>query len=520
MEQVFKNGRFYSLGRLGVRCYEAIVVRDGVIQYLGSLDSINPGLGAETIDLGGRMVVPSFTDSHIHFLTFGLSLGSVRLDGLSRAAALEAVAEAHEQCRAGEWVTGRGFNFNLWGDDWPTKGWLDEWAPMSPVVLTAKDGHMIWVNSAALKACGITNETATPLGGEITRDIHGEPTGLLKETAMELVLRHIPEPPLDRCVEAVRLAVAECTAHGITAVHNMEGSLAWRALQEAESRNGPMDFRVWLTAGAENLDNALALGLKTGFGSERMRFGGIKVFADGALGSRTAAMLKPYEGTENHGLTVTDANEMHRIVAQANGGGIPVAVHAIGDAANRWVLDAIESCGDRSLRNRIEHAQLLSPQDINRFESLGVTASVQPTHCPQDRYMADVHWGKRSRFAYAFRSLLDSGASVAFGSDCPVETCSVLTALYSAVFRRRIDEPDTDSWYPVERITVAEALRAYSVGGAYAAGEELWRGNLLPGMPADFTVLSENILERPELIPDTHVDSVYFSGRQVFQRSA
>lgn len=520
MEQVFRNGCFYALGDQEVRCFDSLVVKNGSIEYVGASTSLNPGPSARIVDLAGRMVVPSFTDAHIHFLAFGLSLSSVRLDGLSKDEALNAVAAAHAQCLPGEWVEGRGFNFNLWGDEWPTKEWLDERAPLHPVVLTAKDGHMIWVNSAALRLCRITQNTSDPPGGEIARDLHGEPTGLLKETAMELVFEHVPEPSLDRCVEAVRRAVQECTAHGITAIHNMEGPLAWKALQETQRRDGALDFRVLLTTPRNRLENACGLGLQAGFGSDRLRFGGVKVFADGALGSRTAAMLEPYEGTKQVGVTVTGAAEMRDIVARANGCGIPVAVHAIGDAANRWVLDAMESCGDRQLRNRVEHAQLLSPEDISRFSSLGVTASVQPIHCVQDRYMADAHWGVRSRFAYPFRSLLDAGAALAFGSDCPVESCSVLAGIHSAVYRRRLDEPASDPWYPSEQVTAAEALRAYTIGGAYAAGEERWRGDLRLGMPADFVVLSKNILEFPETISEAQIDEVYFRGRRVFRRSS
>jgi len=495
-----------------------MAVRDGVILAVGKHKEVLGHLGnLKEVDLGGRTVLPSFTDAHLHFLHVGLGLQMLQLAGNSLQVTLEKVRQVAHKSPPGSWIQGRGFNFNDWAEGWPRKQWLDEIAPLSPVVLTAKDGHMIWVNSKALQVAGITENTPNPAGGVIERDESGQLTGILKEDAIMLVTDKVPLPTETQCAEALKKAIELAYSYGITAVHSMEDEISWRAWQKLRSEQ-PLLFRCLMSIPVHNLDKVINIGLQTGFGDEILRIGGVKLFVDGSLGSRTALMNEPYEGTVDElGVAILTANNLFSVVQKANGQGLPVVVHAIGDGANRLVLDAIEKVGDKRLRNRIEHAQLIHPSDLQRFRDCNVIASMQPTQCPQDRYMTEKHWGIRAAHCYPFRDLADLGVTLAFGSDCPVESMDVLLGLYSAVVRKRWDEPHSEPWHKRQAITMGEAIRAYTYGGAYAAGEEHYRGCLAPGMKADFVVLSHDILgEDPEILKETNIDATYFEGNMVY----
>lgn len=497
----------------------AFLVRHDKVVALGSKEELDMiAHRPKYVDLAGNVVYPGFSDSHVHLLGLGLILQNLRLEGVTLGATLKMVQDRAEKAHKGAWIEGWGFNYNDWPEGRPNKAWLDQVAPYNPVILRAKDGHLIWVNSAALDVCRINQNTPDPPNGLIERDEDGELTGLLMENAIPLVTDNIPDPSEQDCFKGLEAALRLMHSYGIVAVHDMEDDTALKALQQYRERQG-LSLRVWMCLPRESLKAAASLGIRSGFGDAYLRIGGVKAFADGALGAGTAWTLEPYEGTSNFGLPTLPLNEINKLVQDANSNGLPVVVHAIGDAANRAVLDAIARFGNRSLRNRLEHVQLLAEADIPRLAHLEVAASMQPTQCPQDRYMADKLWGDRCQRAYAFKSLLRQGTVLAFGSDAPVEDPNVLVGLYSAVARKRWNEPNTEAWYPNEAISMWDALRAFTYGGAYAAGEESYRGTLAPGMLADFTVLTRDILssDNPEVLKETEVAATFVGGKCVYK---
>lgn len=521
MKTLFVNGRVYTLDP-GKPEVTAIAVSGGRITAVGRNQEILDlkGPGDEVIDLEGRAALPGFTDSHAHFLSFCERFEEVDLEGAaSLEEALRRVREGAAAAPAAAWITGGGWNKNLWGG-FPTRLDLDRVVPARPVALSSKDGHALWVNSKALAAAGVTGETADPPNGAIQRGADGEPTGILFEFAQELVYRHVPPRTPEDNARLLRRGIREAHARGLVGVHCPEGAASFRAFQDLRAA-GELDFRVFMMIPAEELQAAAAVGLRTGFGDEFLRVGAIKAFADGALGPQTACMIADYEGRPGYrGIPTTTPEAMRELVASATRAGLSMAVHAIGDLANRLVLDAYEAVAGesraRGLRHRIEHAQLLHPDDLPRFAALGVIASVQPIHATSDRYIADRHWGARARLAYAFRSLLNSGARLCFGSDAPVESIDPLKGIYAAVTRKREDEPASEPWYPKERLSVEEAVRGYTDWAAYASYEERRRGTLSPGKLADLVVLSRDIFrEPPEVIPETRVLMTVVGGKVV-----
>lgn len=479
----------------------------------------------EKIDLAGRALVPAFTDSHIHLMHYALSLASIDLDGATGPEEVAArVGRAAENARPGSWILGQGWNKNAWpGGGLPDRSYLDAVSQRNPVALFSKDLHSLWVNTAALRIAGIGLDTPSPEGGEIARDEDTrQATGILKESATSLVSRVIPEPACDALATAMERAQSELHKLGIGAVHNMDGASSFEALQMLKN-TGRLKLRVTQCIAAENLDDAIDLGLSSGFGDDWLRVGPLKAFADGALGSQTAHLLRAYEGNSgNMGMAVASKEEIAEVVGKAVLAGISCAIHAIGDRANRDVLDIFQSVktesGERRLRHRIEHAQLLHPEDLRRFADLGVVASMQPVHILTDIPVAEKHWGRRSRWAYAFRSLSKSGAMLAFGSDAPVETPDPIRGIYAAVARRQVDAASDSGWYPEERLTVEETIRAYTAGAAMASADELARGTLARGSFADMAILSRDIFSTPAAeILDTRVEATMIGGQFVFR---
>jgi predicted amidohydrolase YtcJ len=528
---VLYNGRIYTIDR-GNPQAQAVAIAGNRIAAVGDDAQVISllGPGGEAIDLKGRTVLPGLTDCHIHFVEYALRLTRVDLSGVeSKAEAIRRVAKRAQTANPGEWLLGGGWDRNLWEDpSFPTKEDLDSVTPHNPVALDSKDGHSLWVNSLALARAGITAATDSPAGGEIERRPGtGEPTGILKENAEDLVERVIEKPSLEAIQAALKVAMANAHRAGLTGIHDCEGELAFAAFQKL-LRGDELGLRVLMHIPAKNLGDAIGLGLRTGFGSEKLRTGGVKMFADGALGSRTAAMLSPYEDEPlNLGITVTSKEEMRELVNKASRAGISVAVHAIGDRANRDVLDILEesrqSGGGRDLRHRIEHVQLLHPTDIPRLAKLGIIASMQPIHATSDMEMVNHHWGEeRARGAYAWRSLLDAGTILAFGSDSPVETLDPLVGIHAAATRRRADgSPGPEGWHPEECITVEDAVRAYTLGAAYASGEEQDKGSITPGKLADLVVLSQDIFAVPPMaILETEVEATVLDGQFVYGNEA
>lgn len=455
------------------------------------------GPGDAQIDLQGRMVVPGLIDAHVHFSLFSFGLIDVSLEGArSIEEALSTVRDRVMRTPGGTWVRGHSFNANLW-ERWPTARELDRVAPLHPVILASKDVHSIWVNSLAMQMARVTVATPSPPGGQILRDEQGQLTGIFQENAAALIDRVVPQRSQAEYLDALRLGIQEAHRQGVTGVHDMDSSACFRALQLLQAR-GELTLRVYKQIQEEAFRGALAAGLTTGFGNEWLRVGCLKLFADGSLGSQTAAMLHDYEGRPGYrGVATHTPEELDELIERAVRADMAVAVHAIGDAANRAVLDAFERVSvlsrQKGLRHRIEHAQLLTPYDLPRLAELDLIASVQPSHAPDDRDLAGQHWGERSRMAYAFKSLLGSGARLALGSDVPVAPLNPLAGIHAAVWRKRMDEPESAPWYPGECLTVAEALHGFTLGAAYASGEEHLKGSITPGKLADFVVLTHDI---------------------------
>lgn len=455
--------------------------------------------GAIVEELAGALVVPGFTDAHMHFAWYAQALQELDLRDLSRADFLRCVAERAAVTPPGKWLLGRGWDQNLWADDrFPTAAELDAVAPLHPVALVAKSAHALVANSAALRAAGITAATADPPHGRLGRTPDGMPDGMAFEAAMELVQAAIPAPSLPQLVAAMESAQPHLLAAGITGIHDMDAEPALAAFQTLRAAQR-LQVRVVKYIPVAWLDEALALGLRSGLGDAWLRLGGLKLFTDGGLGTRTGAMLAPYEEEpENYGLLALEPEALQAVVRRATAGGLALAIHAIGDRANRLALDALETAqralGGMPLRHRIEHVQTLHPDDLPRLAQLGVIASMQPIHATHDWRMAERYLGRRTAYSYAWRSLLTAGTVLAFGSDAPVEPFTPLLGLYAAVTRRHEDgSPGPEGWHPEQCLTLPEALRAYTWGPAYVAGLEQELGRLAPGYWADLVVLDRDL---------------------------
>lgn len=560
---LFTNGRVYTADPAGPRWPEAVAVRGDAILAVGRTRDLLDlrGPATEVVDLRGCSLLPGFTESHIHFIELALRASQVE------ATAARSATEVAELVRAklaadpsdpadfrkpeGPWLRGGGWNVNAWTDgSRPHRRVLDAVAPAVPVALDSKELHSVWLNSEALRRAGITAATPDVPGGVIERDADGEPTGVLKENAVSLAAAAYPRPELAETAAAVRAAIPAMWQAGIVALHNANDTadgLAFRTYQELR-RRGELGLRVLQQIPACNLAHARALGLRSGLGDAWLRIGGVKFFADGALGSRTASMLQPYQGEpDNWGVAATDPEELLEQALAASAAGLSLTIHAIGDRANRDVLNVLaevrrqEANGGwriadgewriadgewpsaishqpAALRHRIEHVQCIHPDDLPRLAQLDILASVQPIHATSDIFIVDQYWGaERAAGAYAFRRLLDSGAHLVFGSDGPIEPHAPLIGIHAAVTRRRADgTPGPDGWQPQERITVAEAVDAYTYWPAYAAGEESYRGSIAPGKAADMVVLSEDIFAaEPMAILETQVAMTVVDGQVV-----
>jgi len=459
----------------------------------------------DVVDLGGRCVLPGFTDSHVHFPTWSLSQREAKLEGV------ESLAEALERVRAhprhGEWIRGYGWRSAEW-DEQPTAGALDEVTGDVPALLFSKDYHSAWLNTAALARAVGDLEVE---GGVVERDADGSPSGVLREESAWQFRQRVAMPSEDEFVDATRDGLRIAASRGVVAIHDKDGWLGAPGIfQRIHEREG-LTLRVWGSIPYELLPELDALGIHSGLGDDYLRIGYLKAFMDGTLGSQTAWML------DGSGVTITSGGELAEAIREGARLGWPVGVHAIGDRANREALDAFESTREiwepLGLRHRVEHAQCLAPEDVGRFAALGVACSVQFSHAPSDRDLAERFWPDRVESAYAFRSLLESGALVANGSDAPVEELDPLAGVRAGV-RRTIDE--RDAWHPEQCLSIAEAVHASCVSPAWLSGDERRRGKLLPGYLADLVVLSRDPFECPvDELASVEVVATMVGGRWV-----
>lgn len=464
--------------------------------------------GYEDFDLNGRALLPGLTDAHIHLLWTGLMRSGADLSGAStREEALHRVARHVEKLPADSWVRGHGWDHETWGD-WPTAAQLDAVTGGRPALLSRKDLHSTWVNHRALQLAGVDANTPDPADGAIGRDASGQPNGMLYEGASSLVTRVVPEFTRDEKRLALRHIIKVCNRYGLTSAHLKEGADSTSLLQELRE-SGELTLRALCSIPHNRLDEAIALGVRSGLGDEWVRLGAVKMFADGSLGSQTAWMLEPFwtekgPGT-NYGTPMMPDDVLFRDVRRAAQNGLALTIHAIGDRANRVVLDALTQPEVRAahvgLPHRIEHAQHLAASDIPRFGAAGIVASVQPVHPVQDRDTAERLLGpQRSATTYGLRRLADGGATLAFGSDAPVESFDPWLGMYAAITRRADGDP-RPGWHPELAVSLEEALRAYVVGPAHASGESHLKGMLGEGKLADLIVVEADpfTLAPPEL---------------------
>ncbi len=513
---VYLNGRIHTLDPAWP-IVAAIACMDGRVAAVGRSDELRPlaRTPRDVVDLGDRIALPGLVDAHVHLLGLGLALGRVDLAGLpSLAACVERVADYAGSLPPNRPLIGRGWNQNGWREGrWPARVDLDVVTGDRLVAIASKDGHLLWVNSATLRAAGVARETADPPGGEIARDADGEPTGVLKENATRAVYDILPSPTDDEVEEALQCAMAHALPLGLTGVGTFEDAAVYRALGRLHGC-GLLPLRVTAHIAHAELDEALTEGRATGQGDEWLRVGSLKLFGDGTLGSQTAAMLDPYDRAPDgaRGIATLTEEHMRAAAERAARGGIATAIHAIGDGANRAALRALAAVPRvAAAPHRVEHAQLLSPDDLPLFAAHGIVASMQPIHLVDDRNTATRYWGARCATAYAWRPLLESGATLAFGSDAPIETCDPLAGLYAAVARHGRGD-GREPWYPELTLSIEDAVRAYTLGAARATGEEGLKGSLAPGKLADMVVLSDDIVAHPEALERARVVCTIIGG--------
>jgi hypothetical protein len=494
--RLLHNARIHTLD-VAHPIASAIAIDSGSILALGGDELLVEFDHGDCEDMGGQVILPGLTDAHIHLQEYALSLRIVDCEVETKEEILRRVAESLQQTRRGEWVRGHGWNQNTWGGDWQTAAELDVAAPENPAYLTAKSLHVAWANNNALKLAGINSSTPDPVNGRIQRDKYGVPTGILFEGAVKLVEAVIPETTPEALAINIQQVIADLWRKGLTGVHDFDKRTCFQALQLLRER-GELQFRVIKSIPLEMLPQAMALGMRSGFGDDFLRIGSVKLFADGALGSHTAAMFESYvDDAQNRGILILDTEQLFEHGCQAAKNGLSLAVHAIGDRAVHEVLEGFtrlrayeHKLGLPALRHRIEHVQTIHPDDAGRLTELDIIASMQPIHAPSDMLMADRLLGGRSVFSYVWRTLAQQGTRLAFGSDAPVESPNPFRGLHAAVTRCRLDgSPGPEGWYPEQRLTVHEALEGFTLGPAFAAGMENRLGRLSAGFLADLIVV-------------------------------
>ena len=511
---------------------EAVAVGGEKILEAGSTVEIKKLIGANTrvINLKGDLVLPGFIDSHAHFIDGGFSLLSINLrDVKTREEFVEKIRNKAEELGKGGWILNGDWDHQQFTPpELLKKEWIDEVTAQNPVCVNRHDGHMVLVNSLALKIAGITRDTPSPEGGEILKDpFTGEPTGILKDAAMELVFIHVPEPSLKEKLKAAEVALRHAAEVGVTSVHDMASASNFEVYQELLRLNR-LTARLYVYFPIKEIDNFIRLKLKSPFGNNFLKIGGLKGFVDGSLGSSTALFFEPYtDDPEKYGILVSDMfpeGIMEKRVMLADKSGLQVAVHAIGDKANHIILDIFEKViaqnGVRERRWRIEHAQHLLPEDIERMSKLRIIASVQPYHALDDGRWAEKKIGKeRRQYSYAYKSLLEKGVLLACSSDWTVAPLDPLTGIYAALTRQTTDGKNPQGWIPEEKISLEEAVKGYTLNGAYAEFSENIKGSVEKGKLADLVVLSQNIFKiPPEEIKKTEVKMTIFNGKIIYKR--
>src|SRR6266576_1201296 len=508
----------------------AVAIGDGEILAVGDSGAVARYVGSRTrvIRAGGGLVLPGFTDGHTHFIDGGFQLASVDLrDAATPQEFVRRIREYARSLKPGEWITGGDWDHTLWpGQPLPRHEWIDSVTPANPVFVSRLDGHEALANAAAMRAAAVTKDTPSPPGGEILHDARtGEPLGIFKDRALDLIARAIPDPSPDQRDSALARALAFAASLGVTATSHVSASWADLASYRRFERAGRLTMRVALYLPLDSWRAVAETLSHSGRGDDWVKIGGLKGYMDGSAGSRTAYFFEPYSDSAGYrGLVQYPEADMRRWIGSADSAGLQIAVHAIGDRANAILLSIYDSVarahGPRDRRFRVEHAQHLRPQDIPRFGNLHVIASMQPYHAIDDGRWVEQRIGPvRIRTTYPFRTLLATGATLAFGSDWTVAPLDPVLGVYAAVSRRTLDGKNPDGWIPEQKIGVEEALRAYTWGNAFATFDERTRGVLAPGYDADLVVLDRDLFTLPaDSLDQARVRCTIVGGKVVYER--
>jgi predicted amidohydrolase YtcJ len=514
----------------------AVAIRGERFLAVGRDDEILELAGSATrkIDLEGRTLMPGLTESHIHFYDHALGPHRLQLaDSTSLADLRQRLKDYAEKTSPGDWIRGQGWNETRWSEQViPSRHDLDQAAPNHPVILWRSDMHLAVVNSLALEQAGITAQTPDPPQGRIDRDPSGEPSGGLRERAINIVRDLIPHPSEQEVLAAMQEAFVSLHRYGITAIHDMRGladreaKLVLNVLTQL-SRAGQLQLRTWMNIAGEHLEQAIKIGLRTGYGDSYLRLGHVKFFSDGSQGARTAWMLEPYLDSDDCGMPLTPMEEIEDAIQRAHKAGLAVTVHAIGDRATHELVDVLErisksqttdQVGLPAAPHRIEHVQNIRPEDLARMSTLNIVASVQPIHLADDITLIDQTVGARGRYSYPLHDFFEAGVVMAFGSDAPVADHNPYLGLHAATTRQRLDGTPEDGWYPDQRLSLRDALWCYTTAPHIAIGRQDELGSIAPGYLADAAVIEGNLLKTAvEAIPETKVHMTIFDGRIVYE---
>ncbi|MEQ8860465.1 MAG: amidohydrolase [Pseudomonadales bacterium] len=524
---VIRNARIWTADP-GMPMAAALAIRGENIVAVGANDRVDDLIGptTELIDAPPGLVLPGFIDSHVHMMSSGFELSSVQLrDARTPEEFARRIGNFAAGMAPGDWLLGGTWDHQNWGGELPHRDWIDALTPQTPVLVMRLDGHMALANSLALQLAGIEAESADVPGGEIVRNADGTPTGVLKDNAMNLVQDIVPAPSAAQEDQALEQAMAYLAERGVTTVHDMGYDWSSLAVYRRARENGALRTRIHANVPLASWEQLAAEVAEQGRGDDWLRIGGLKGFMDGSLGSHTAAFFEPFTDTpEDRGFFVTDPTDVERWAIAADQAGLQLIIHAIGDRANAALLDIYDRVaaanGARDRRARIEHAQHLRPAEIARIAAAGILPSMQPYHAIDDgRWAESVIGPERARYTYAFRSLLDAGVPVAFGSDWSVAPADPLAGIVAAVTRQTLDGAHPDGWVPEEKISVEQSLIAYTRNGAHAGFEEDRKGSLSTGKLADVVLLDRDILTVPvDRIGGARVERTIVGGRTVYRR--
>lgn len=528
-KKAFINGKVYTVND-NQPLAEAVFIDGNKITFVGSNEEVKKLIdqSTEVFDLQGKLMLPGFIDDHVHFTSGGFYLQGIDLRVAKSTTEFKEILKKYAEKRKGKWITGGNWDHEAWEiKDLPTKEMIDEFTKNTPVFVDRFDGHMALANSYALKLAKINKDTQSPDGGLIVKDPKtGEPTGILKDNAMQLVYSIIPQSTKEETYKAALTALNHAKELGVTSVQDITYSQDLGVYKRLE-KEGKLTCRIYTRMPIVDYQKLVKDKIKVGYGSDKLKLGSLKAFADGSLGSSTAWFFEPYhQDTTTSGLAMDIVNDgsLREWSIDADKNGLQLSVHTIGDKANNYMLNLFQEITAKNpkwdRRFRLEHAQHVRFEDIHRFAELGVIASVQPYHCIDDGVWAEKRIGpERIKYTYPFRTFLDNKVMLCFGSDWTVAPINPLLGIYAAVTRRTLDDKNPDGWIPEQKISVEEAIKAYTINNAYAAFEENLKGSIEVGKLADLVVLNEDILTiDPVKIKDVNVEMTVFDGRVIYRK--